>query len=172
MTDPHEAPPGDAVRPTFLLTKAYRRFAECCDACRRHRSIGLCYGPPGVGTTLSARYSARWDGVEPCLHASWDLLLPPSTAWHTLLYTPPVTNTARTLAQDLQILQARWNGLVEQAQTGTQARRRVGVHDSGELMIVDEADRFKMPSLEQLRDRYDQRTFGVILIGMPGLEKR
>jgi DNA transposition AAA+ family ATPase len=172
MTDPPEALSGDAGGPPFLLTKAYRRCAEFCDACRRHRSIGLCYGPPGVGKTLSARYYARWDGVEPCLQASWDLVLPPSTAWHTLLYTPPVTNTARTLAQDLQILQARWNGLVEQAQAGPHERRRVGGHDYCELLIVDEADRFKMPSLEQLRDRYDRRTFGLILLGMPGLEKR
>ena len=37
---------------------------EFCEATRRYAYIGLCYGTPGVGETLSARRFCRADFAE------------------------------------------------------------------------------------------------------------
>jgi DNA transposition AAA+ family ATPase len=162
----------------FLVTQEYRRFAEFCDSCRQYRYIGLCYGPPGVGKTLSARHYAQWDMLAPALE---DQRLqvpgepPPEVAdCHTLFYTPAVTVTPRRLADDLaglcRLLDITGQRALRPA-PGTmmvlQARPALT-----QLIILDEADRLKFPTLEQLRDSYDRMGFGLVLIGMPGLEKR
>lgn len=46
------------------------------------------------------------------------------------------------------------------------------VGDPTTLILVDEADRLHMNSLEQIRSIFDEGTAGLVLIGMPGNEKR
>jgi AAA domain-containing protein len=44
--------------------------------------------------------------------------------------------------------------------------------DPTSLILVDEADRLRIGTLEQVRTIFDEAQIGLILIGMPGLEKR
>jgi DNA transposition AAA+ family ATPase len=162
----------------FLVTKEYRRFEEFCHACHRDRYIGLCYGPPGVGKTLSARQYARWDVLEPYLDA-WSNAervrqgpYGQLAACHTVLYTPTVTATARSLEREIAGLVMQMNCVVDHARAAQATPDSTGEREPCTLLIVDEADRLKMQGLEQLRDFYDRGAVGLVLIGMPGLEKR
>ena len=91
--------------------KAHRRFAEFADAVRRDRYIGLCYGPPGVGKTLSARHYAGWDAVEPYLRAFRLMDSGPAPeqalASRSLVYTPAVANTPRTVDKGVTFYHSR-----------------------------------------------------------------
>lgn len=178
MPTPPEAgdePPAEAP---FVVTKEYRRFAEFADAVRRERYIGLCYGPPGVGKTLSARRYARWDLVEPAVQdfKFFEAERIPRQILDTrsVVYTPKVHNSPGRLDKELAFIQDRLSWAIETlehpehdppALTRNQGR-------FAELLIVDEADRLKTPTLEQLRGRHDRTGIGLILIGMPGIEKR
>jgi DNA transposition AAA+ family ATPase len=179
MSEPQPLPVSG--RAPFLVTKEYRRFVEFCQACRRDRYIGLCYGPPGVGKTLSARYYAQWDLIE-AVKPRWqstDRVVPAEVAHcRTVFYTPPVANTPRGIEHAVRELRFRLTSLVHEAlpnpldQEEDEIAKAWEHPDRTELLIVDEADRLKMAGLEQVRDLYDPGTFGVILVGMPGLEKR
>jgi DNA transposition AAA+ family ATPase len=50
--------------------------------------------------------------------------------------------------------------------------KEMQIRDPTTLILIDEADRLRMASLEQVRAIFDAGAIGVILIGMPGLEKR
>ncbi len=50
--------------------------------------------------------------------------------------------------------------------------RTGGTPNPAELLIVDEAERLSTTALDHLRDLFDRTGIGVILIGMPGIEKR
>lgn len=171
MTNQQEKIPSD-----FIVTKEYRRFAEFCDACQKYQYIGLCYGAPGVGKSLSARYYARWDVLEPLwLHYILEKSRPKEIMdCRTVLYTPPVANTPQAIDKELEWLSHMLRTLVEEALQVHQAEQPQARNAEiiPDLVIIDGSDRLKMTGLEHMRDRYDRGHFGLIFIGMPGIEKR
>jgi DNA transposition AAA+ family ATPase len=91
------------------------------------------------------------------------------------LYTPTATVTARQMEKDLVLLRWSLRVIGEAARSVPQEVETVeGMVRPGQvdLLIVDEADRLKPLALEVLRDVYDRSPMGLILVGMPGLEKR
>ena len=163
---------------TFIATKEHRRFVEFADAVRREGYIGLCFGPAGVGKTLSARRHADWDTAEALLD-EWgprrdsDYAVYASMARaRTVFYTPSTTATVRQIDGDLSTLLTRVDGCIDLHVRRDQQGLRGRTPHYVDLLVVDEAERLSPAALEHLRDRFDRRDLGLLLIGMPGIEKR
>jgi DNA transposition AAA+ family ATPase len=197
----------------FVETIEYSRFVEFCDACRHFRYIGLCYGPPGIGKTLSAVRYSRAEKV--IAHDRWTSETTDDLPVDTLLYTTSVVNTPSRISQDINMarekvmsivldpLRREGSAALEVIRIRDERRRKElldtpgfsprdwpsgdptyletykeyrakerAVADPTTLILVDEADRLQMNSLEQMRSIFDEGTAGMVLIGMPGIEKR
>ena len=210
-----------ACLPEVMLTKEHRRFAEFCDACRRYGYIGICYGPPGVGKTLSARYYANCSRLEAyrSSQAMNEAAFAAIVGSDTVFYTPKVVNSPGRMEEEIRLLRNQlrslaWEKLYREQEAQQEAVRqqatarlrqylddpgwRNGVPppqlpptapamfdivkhyaqkrdettDPTRLVIIDETERLKTAGLEQIRDIFDRGELGIVLIGMPGLEKR
>jgi len=166
---------------TFIATKEHRRFTAFAEAVRQHRYVGLCYGAAGVGKTLSARRYAHWDVAGPLIE-TWNR---PRDATRkkvnevlarsrTVFHTPTVLGTLRDLRETLSDHMGRVDSCIDDHLHRHVKGCRI-VEPYGSLvamLIVDEAERLSVTALEFIRDLFDRTGVGVILIGMPGMEKR
>lgn len=160
----------------FLITSQYRRFSELCNNSLATKSINLCYGKPGVGKTESAQHYAKWLSVESLLSKPSTVRQVPADLVNctTALFTPDVTVTPKKLQAGIAILRNRFDDLVEQS-IYLHDREKGNSHPRSKhlrLLIVDEADRLKFQCLELLRDIYDRGNVSIILMGMPGIDRR
>jgi len=165
---------------TFITTKEHRRFVEFANAVRKHRYIGLCYGAACVGKTLSARRYAHWDIAEPFLEECTARVDPAApeiretlARSRTVFYTPTVLETLRNLCESLSNLIGRAEDSIDEHLHRDKPDYR-GSKSKGlvEILIFDEAERLSMTALEFIRTIFDRTGVGVILVGMPGMEKR
>lgn len=159
----------------FVETREHARFSEFAVACTVDRYIGVCHGRPGVGKTRSARqYTACPDLLDYVPHKPINPDFAEAvTGCRGFFFTAPVSNTPKIINDRLHVNLYRL-GHARLALAGmTGDPFVVGKAEAAcPLLIVDEADRLSIASLEHLRDIYDQYGFGLVLMGMPGLEKK
>ncbi|WP_425331173.1 AAA family ATPase [Jeotgalibacillus proteolyticus] len=140
---------------TFIETKEYKRFAEFCDACIKYRYMGVCYGLPGVGKTLSSRYYANWDYLEKQIsyrhsesigvHADEKIF-----DCHTLFYTAPAVSASR-MTNEIGLIDSKLNmvkAVYQSMVTEEEPQFTVNSFEGINLLIIDEIDRLKLQSLE------------------------
>ncbi len=172
---------GTARATSFIATQEHRRFTEFADTVRKHRYIGLCHGPAGVGKTLSARRYAHWDVAAETVE-EWSRRGPdePKVNAHlarsrAVFFTPTVSCSLRELRHDVPNLISRADMCIDDhVRPCVEGKCKIIDHTTHyvELLIVDEAERLTTTALEWLRDLFDRRGIGLILIGMPGIDKR
>ncbi|EOT30528.1 AAA family ATPase [Enterococcus saccharolyticus] len=166
----------------FIETKEYRRFEEFCNACIEYKYIGICYGAPGVGKTLSSRYYANWDIIQRQISYKYaDKIAEKVTEdilkSNTIFYTAPAEKPSRigslidtvcyhhSITREMYLVRTN-------KKTESEVYKNMNSYKHVDLIIVDEIDRLKLQQLEQLRSIYDENDLAMIFIGMPGIEKR
>ena len=174
----------------FMVTKEHRRFIEFADAVRKQKTIGICYGPAGIGKTQSGQHYAGWHKARDTIeywgeddhHCRADKAAPINAALarsRTVFYTPQVQTTPKQLKAELDHVFVLVSLCIEEHliaqqkdQPGDQARLHRIRKPVVELMIIDESERLSAGSIEHLRDRFDRYGIALLLIGMTGLEKQ
>ncbi|WP_259371376.1 AAA family ATPase [Enterococcus faecalis] len=163
----------------FIETKEYKRFAEFCDACIQYKYIGICYGTPGVGKTLSSRYYCDWGNIEKQIdyHRANDIAKNATDeilSVNKIFHTAPAEKMTR-ISSDIHSIASRiemTKAMYKVIKYHQEEIPSLKIYDEIDLIIIDEIDRLKVQHLEQLRDIYDKNNLAMIFIGMPGIEKR
>ncbi|WP_242230146.1 AAA family ATPase [Bacillus cereus group sp. BfR-BA-01329] len=170
----------------FIETKEYKKFAEFCDACAEFKYIGICHGLPGVGKTISARQYANWDYTHSKINefsvysdqgknVKDDTILKSNTVFHTSPSVRPsrLYDMIKHTCFNLQMSKDGYLAIRDNYENNwTSSFKKADEFSAIDLIIIDEIDRLKFPTLEILRDIYDQHNVGMVFIGMPGIEKR
>ncbi|MBB6107677.1 AAA family ATPase [Mucilaginibacter lappiensis] len=167
--------PGKALK-SFVLTQEFKRFKEFAVSCTDFRYIGICYGDPGVGKSLAASHYTNWDDEITDENAIDDISPERRKMIESckgIVVTAPVTNTPKIIKTNIVRRTFGYGVALSKANNETDVYKRV-VNSQGlcPLVIIDEADRLNINSLEEVRNLYDQHLFGLIFIGMPGIEKK
>ncbi len=177
MAEPQSTLSRPPTHAGFVNTRGHRRFESFCRDVAHYRCIGVCVGPAGVGKTASAKRYTKWDVLEPRYPRFSHTEKPPSevASLTSVFYTAPSISRPRLIAAEIEQrrnLVSWFSAVAKGNRVSAQVDGLPEEADGMDLLIVDEADWLKMADLELLRSLHDREGFGLILIGLVGLEKK
>lgn len=135
--------------------------------------MGVSLGRSGVGKTFGARELTQWKYFCHIYDPLFEHLKTPQAAvlsrCDTILYRPPISVTSSALNRQVLWLVNRFEEALFKLST------RPDVEPLGDsevkLIIIDEANRLKIPAMEQVRDLHELLGIPIVLMGLPGFEK-
>ena len=153
----------------FILTKEYKKFEEFCNSCKDYRYIGLCYGAPGIGKTLSANRYSDWNKLKQYYDLNLQnfinnrkLIAIPDRILEcdTIVETVSATNTPIRIEKSI-FYNAKMLKFIQKSNITEEYHKVFDISDEEKfsavkLVIIDEADHLKYSSIEQLRNIYDR----------------
>ncbi len=159
----------------FLESVSHFNFVELATVCRDDKKIGLCFGKPGIGKTLSAKKFCNWPTIEANLTSRNGVPVEPATMMlcDSVYYLPSVTVSAPRLRSELNLLKNKFEDAFLRAVNWQKPADWASEVENQhlKLIIVDEAFRLKYQALEQLRDIQEEWDVGLLLIADPGFER-
>ncbi|MGD7003781.1 AAA family ATPase [Corynebacterium halotolerans] len=92
----------------------------------------------------------------------------------TVFYTPHVATTPKRIREDLAQVSDRAAICIEQhlIKSGEVKKPTSRLNKYIDMIIIDESERLNATALEMMRDRYDRTNIALMLIGMPGIERK
>lgn len=137
----------------FIVTRQVKEVASVCNALIESRDMGVIYGEPGVGKSVTAsQMTEKWTKVDSM----------------RVIYTEAdVGSTAVGIARKLISLITDLRPV--NAADAARIIENLSNQHHFDLIIVDEAERLTQKCIEMLRSIYDRTKIPILLIGMTDL---
>ena len=134
----------------FIVTKQVKETAGVCHALIETKDMGVVYGNPGVGKTITAEHIIE----------KWKTPQKPKAVY----IEADVCSTPAGIAN--KILRRISNLRPANAADAARIIENLSQEQNLDLMIIDEAERLNRKCVEMVRSIYDRTNIPILLIGM------